>query len=396
MVHDRTGVLSVLTQDLSIKKIISAAAKACLALFIALFVFGCLVKKPVLESELTRMAIEGAKNLLYQKSFDYNYEFQTIQVRARFRGQCLLGQGEIVEGTWRFAADTVKTELVGLYSIQYEKKDLGWEVHSRGEETSILVQIERALSLGRFEYVKTEGDKYLFYFKPNVLFLDPSMKKKITGEITISKKNHLATGIRASSTDSMIYWRMQLSRFNQPLTIDPPRWSTKKYRLTTDKDNLEKIRQRLDLCHIKHSLNLVADEAYLEVSEAIDKSLLADILACGEFGLYETASPEKNALISAALDRRIAGTEDIRKIEIKYDDSAHPYLAILFNKKILFSKPFALSLDRLVFAVKDRVDKPKNLDKIEVPIEMNYFEATIIKAKALSGSLKPIAISEAK
>jgi hypothetical protein len=294
-------------------------------------------------------------------------------------------------------ASTSCSEIVAPRSFQYEQKDHRWDLHNRGEESNILVQVERALKRDRFEFLETQAGCYVYGFKPNLVFLDPTMKKEIRAVIGISRRDHRPAYIHALSTDSSLFWNVELSQYNQTTVIDPPRPDRKKYRLVTGAAEDEiRIGQRLLLVQIKHSLGKEPEGLSIEVPEAIDKALLADLLAPGEFAIYDGTGLAHRTHVSPALDKMITDGATVRNVKIEFDNRGQSYLKLTFNMKHSFTQSIALALDRKILAVKDFVDRPQNVDKLDVPIEMDYLTALIAAAKITSGPIKPLTIGEAQ
>jgi len=358
---------------------------------------GCLPTRTTIKPDYERIVRESVANLSRQRSFAYTCRFRTATTEAEFHGHCLVGRAEHVRGLWKYPRDTVATEIVALRSIQYEKKDGDWELHNRGEESNILVQIERTLKRDRFEFLEISAGCYIYSFKPNLVFLDPMMKKEIRAIIGISRQNHLPSHIHAMSTDSSLFWDVEIRQYNKALVIDPPRPDKKKYRLMTLalEDEL-RIGQRLLLVKIDHALTKGPNGFNVEVPLAIDKPLLADLLAPGEFAIYDGTGLSKETKVSPALDKKIAGGETVRKVTIEFDKRGQAHLKLAFNVKHSFTTLVALVLDRKILAVKDFVDRPGNVDKLDILIEMDYPTVLIAAAKITSGPIKPLTIGEAQ
>ncbi len=357
---------------------------------------GCFPARPVVKADPNKIIVEGLANFYRQKSFAYNYQMKNPQTSVEFNGQCLVNRAELVKALWKFEKDTIQTEIIGLYSSQYEKKDGRWETHSRGEESNILVQIERTLKRNKFEFLGKEGKNYLYVFQPNLPFLDPTLKKKIAGKISLNRKTHLPQMISAVSEDSLIFWQVKLSNFNKPFTITAPNTDKKMFLLIIEPGEEEIVRKRLTLFGFDYTLTQGTNGFNLEIPEAVDKPLLIDLLAFGEFGIYDGAGLAKGALVSPTLDKKLINYDDIKKVAIDYDRYSRLHMTIHLKKASNFHGPFVLGMDRKIFATQKDIDKPVKLNKMVIPMEMDYISASIIAIKISSGPLKPLTISEVK
>ncbi len=357
----------------------------------------CHPLRPVTRPDFNKIVYEGIGKLSYQKSFSYECRLRTPQVEAEFNGECLVGQAESVRSIWRYPAETLATEIIALYNTQYEKKDGNWEPHSRGEESNILVQIERVLKRDQFEFLRSEADRYLYNFKPNLPHLDPLMKKQFISILAIDHRTYLPTYIYAISTDSSVSWQVKLDKFNHPFTINQPVPNTKKYLLLTDslKDEI-RIKTRLSLMQIIHTLNHTARGLVLDVPEVISKSLLLEILAPGQAGVYTIDESLKDAAGQVVPDKKILSSDDIKNVSVKFNDYSEPYIQLTLYKKHKIPGPVVLVIDKKIYARKDNIDRSKNLDRLNFPIKMEYLQALIISAQILSGQISPLIISEVK
>jgi hypothetical protein len=164
-------------------------------------------------------------NLKKLHSFEFSLTMistGTPEVNGNFRGTVFLPDTEERNGYWQTIDGRVSLHMKARGETEYSREDSLWTIHTRGEETGFLIQLERALSLDSFR-TPAKKDKYLSVtFVPSLPFLDPTQTRRLTGTIRIRKDRMLPEEITARSPDSSVYWQVRLGSFDQAEPIAFP------------------------------------------------------------------------------------------------------------------------------------------------------------------------------
>ncbi|MDH5684124.1 MAG: hypothetical protein OEZ20_06650, partial [candidate division WOR-3 bacterium] len=137
---------------------------------------GCTSKviKPIIPAELPPNEIPkfAFTQLEKQLSFRFRLYFKTdtpALLEAEFEGSVILPNQEERTGIWNRLDEKTSIHIKGIGDFQYEKTDGKWEIHPRGEESNILIQIERILLHSQFELKAKDSKQMVFTFKPNLI-----------------------------------------------------------------------------------------------------------------------------------------------------------------------------------------------------------------------------------
>ncbi len=180
------------------------------------------IPKEIPPNEIPKFTFQQLKN---QKSFQFHLNFKTdtpALIEAEFKGRVILPDQEERIGLWNRLGEKVAVDLKGIGDFQYEKKEGKWEIHPRGEESNILIQIERILVFSEFELKSKDSRQMVFNFKPNLIFLDPTQSKRMNGLLTINNSNLLPINITVSDSARTAFWEIRFSNFNRQNKISLP------------------------------------------------------------------------------------------------------------------------------------------------------------------------------
>ena len=173
------------------------------------------IPKDLPPNEIPRLSFNQLKN---QKSFRFNLHFKTdipALVEAEFEGSVVLPNQEERTGTWQQMGEKVTTQIKGVGDFQHELKEGKWEIHPRGEESNILIEIERILTFSQFEFISKDSRQMVFTFKPNLVFLDPTRTKPMNGVLFIQSSSLLPERIRVSDSAKTTFWGIQFNDYNR-------------------------------------------------------------------------------------------------------------------------------------------------------------------------------------
>ncbi len=297
-------------------------------------------------------------------------------------------------GLWQYwdSLKGIEFEYVGIQNLEWSKKGNKWEKSSRGEESNLFLQIKRTLEFGRFEY--KGGDKYYHYFfKPNVPFLAPERWKEMVGYMDISKQNLLPRIIWAGLPDSSVFWRVEITNFNQNFSIAPPETKVKEYEVlfdTTIKINsmIDMLKRRLNLINAKYKIGKKGKSITLKIPSYYRLEDIKEMLRPGELivygvtedkleaerALYLQSEPQKPVYITG----QIFDSKDVKDCALKFDNMNRPFLVIFLKKDITFPEIIAFEIDSVIYGI-TRLDFPQTLSKITIYADTTYFQMNLLK-----------------
>lgn len=199
----------------------------CISLIIIFLSCTSKVIKPTIPKDLPPKEIPkfSFNQLKNQKSFEFNLHFKTdtpAQLEAEFDGSVILPNQEERIGTWHRMAEKTSIHIKGNGNSQYEKKAGKWEIHPRGEESNILIQIERIMLFSKFELKSRDSRQTIFSFKPNLIFLDPTLTKPMKGILIINSSSLLPEKIQVSDSLRAAFWEIRLFNYNRKSKISFP------------------------------------------------------------------------------------------------------------------------------------------------------------------------------
>lgn len=213
----RTGLVPVHLFSILLIGLIIIVLSSCTAKIIR-----PVIPKEIPPNEIPKFTFNQLKR---QKSFQFHLNFKTdipALIEAEFKGRVILPDREERTGFWNRLNEKVAVQLKGIGDFQYEKKDGIWEIHPRGEESNILIQIERILLFSEFELKAQNSQQMVFNFKPNLIFLDPTQSKRMNGLLTINNSNLLPIKITVSDSARTAFWEIQFFNFNRQNKISLP------------------------------------------------------------------------------------------------------------------------------------------------------------------------------
>uniref|UniRef100_A0A7C6A7Y2 Uncharacterized protein n=1 Tax=candidate division WOR-3 bacterium TaxID=2052148 RepID=A0A7C6A7Y2_UNCW3 len=180
------------------------------------------IPKDIAPAEIPKFAFTQLKN---QKSFQFYLRFKTdfpTLTEAEFKGKVVLPDQEERTGVWHRSGEKFLERIKGIGNFQYEGKNDKWEIHPRGEESNILIPIERILLFSEFELKSKDSRALVFTFQPNLIFLDPTQSKRMNGLLTINSSHLLPLRIAVSDSAKTAFWEIQFFNFNRQNKISFP------------------------------------------------------------------------------------------------------------------------------------------------------------------------------
>lgn len=379
-------------------------------LFFALAFLSCaphLVKPTLKPEEIPGFAF---KNLKRQRSFAFEYRLEQkepIAVSQSAAGIYILPDQEEVQGRWTYGdGSSLAFHLVGLGDREYEKTDQGWEANSRGEETDLLVQVERALALGKLNPTSEKPD-WEFEFKPNVPFLDPTFSKKIVGRLVVNK-NYLPKRIAAWDENRTVFWQVDFKDYNQPERVNLPFVKQMRVLVATggSREAVERIKQRFLTFGLEAKVSLQGSTVELTLAENIKEEQLQRLLARGEFQIarvrwleFQPAAETTGTTFDGrpvAVESPELSNLDLSGARVSYDPLGRPVVELILNpageKKFLefaknnISNHYGIIIDGTIWAINyiDKIPTSAIISLVELP---TYTDARMIEALINSGVL---------
>ncbi len=209
----------------------------CFCLIMIVLLVGCArrgpISRPDQEVKKTEaFARESLLKLESQSSFKFRLKFERkgglVDLEGSFEGSYLFPDTRSVNGYWSFAGKKEELKVItsGDQQFRFDPETGTWVEEATSDEIDPLVQLERTVALGNFEYIGKDriGGRQArkFSFEPVLAFLDPRMEKDLKGRMWVGEKAGLPVKVRVESKDKKIFWNMSLFDYNSPLTIEPP------------------------------------------------------------------------------------------------------------------------------------------------------------------------------
>lgn len=331
-------------------------------------------------------------NFSQQRSFSYRYSMHTSYVDAHGEGECVIDRGEVVQGVWEQEGQKTSFEYIGLHDREYSKIGNTWESASRGEQSDILVQIERLLQFDEFEYQGVNG-AYLYHFKANIPFLAPGRWKEMVGVIEMAKKTYLPVHIWAGLPDSSVSWTIQLDDYNKKKDISSPCIPWQTFHVAGDGNNLgQGIKKRLRALDIDARWSKDTEGYRLEVPEFYTREDIESYLVNHQITAYRIARDKEQAIMIAYLrDKKdvalycaetLFTQTDIKNVSIKFDPAYRPLIFLKLKTKKYLPAEIAIAVDGKIQDVVI-LDKDKKINTLQVYTDMRYFELQLIKASII-------------
>lgn len=316
----------------------------------------------------------------------------TSYVDAHGEGECVIDRGEVVQGVWEQEGQKTSFEYIGLHDREYSKIGNTWESASRGEQSDILVQIERLLQFDEFEYQGVNG-AYLYHFKANIPFLAPGRWKEMVGVIEMAKKTYLPVHIWAGLPDSSVSWTIQLDDYNKKKDISSPCIPWQTFHVAGDGNNLgQGIKKRLRALDIDARWSKDTEGYRLEVPEFYTREDIESYLVNHQITAYRIARDKEQAIMIAYLrDKKdvalycaetLFTQTDIKNVSIKFDPAYRPLIFLKLKTKKYLPAEIAIAVDGKIQDVVI-LDKDKKINTLQVYTDMRYFELQLIKASII-------------
>lgn len=355
---------------------------------------------PTVSTEIQHPVEIGLDRLKNQRSFRFEWRIQRPGVRGEFRGVYHYPDQIGMKGSWNFSEIKEKGEWVASGDEQFEwdpeKKE--WQTLPRGEETDPLLQMFRILT-GEFDWLREDrfkGRKTPVYgFLSSVPFLDPTMEKRLRGEIGLDPKTSLPNRVEIFEegvSDSKLGWELLLFDYNEPFAIEIP---TSRYQLVLEgnmkgvREVLEARMERGDFRDVEFQVERERMKVGFRTSGNPEKAV-ENLIAPGSLRIHLAQFPEEpvsNFVGASPLSRGFNPTriplpyeyqtkygegallvferEDVTKplilqellltekevenVEVIFDELSRPFLRLLFTR---------VGVERITRGIQNRVNRP--------------------------------------
>lgn len=363
----------------------------CATVLSLLFSLGCVTYTKYIPDPRTDIEL-WIKNFEQQISLSYDYEMSVGSVRVQAAGDCVIGEGEKLEGEWERDGIAQTFEYVGLGDIEYARKGKEWEKSSRGEQSDVFIQIKRILTFDKFEY--TGFDKGFWYrFKANVPFLAPERRKEMVGLIKVSSKNFLPEFIWTGLPDSSVYWTARIFKYNTQKRVRPPVREYHIYDVVLSTQSVDyehkRLNRRLDLIDVEHRLTRTAQGLQLRLPIQYRVEDVERMLRPGGVVVYSVAQEGQDVSrvgylrddmdAPVLLGDTLLTESDISDAVIKYDRRSAAYMAVKLRRRVSMPSMVAFEVDSTLIATV-ALDTVQKLDRIEVYPDMQYRDMKILRS----------------
>ena len=355
-----------------------------------IFLFNC-ARHVLYIPDPERDIDKWVQNFLQQRSFRYHYTMQTQSVYSEAEGDCVIGRGEHVYGSWHYEDEELSFEYVGIGDVEYRKEHGMWTESPRGEESDILTQIERILEFDAFEFM-TSDKRYTYHFKANIPFLAPGRRKEMIGIIKVSNRNFLPEMIWAGLPDSSVYWKIVFYNYNKRKHIKAPVRVWRNYALVGAYSHVKTIKRRFELLDIDYQIKKDGDDVLLSVPHYLTNEDIEIALSTSVLSVYDVAEDKENATrvgyledngnVPIFLGNKLLDRDDIKNAKIKFDEVARSYIEFSLHKKQDFPSEIAFEVDSVVHGTV-RLDTTKKIDRIKLYTDMRYYNMQLLRASLL-------------
>lgn len=369
------------------------------------------IPKDIPPNEIPKFCFQQLKN---QKSFCFNLCFKTdtpAPFEAKFKGIVILPNQEERIGNWQRLGEKVFTHIKGIGDFQYEKHEAGWEIHPRGEESNILIQLERILLFSEFE-CEFKGLKQIsFSFKPNLIFLDPAQSKPMKGLLIIDRVNLLPLKIIVSDSARTTFWEIRFFGYNRKNKITQPFIPKVNIQLISESKLDDKTKtvlldrfQRLGFqARIKAFSSKPRPTLEIQLEKDIPEVQLKLIVSQGLIKIYSGEWLEAKTIISdtelkyfqfkpAKLRKLIFTNQDIERAEANLTQGPEPILELYLKTQWKLERKeellFLLFNDEIIGYTK--VSQNQLIDKLQFKEIGDLIKTTTFAAIINSGVIKPV------
>ena len=162
--------------------------------------------------------VEAWRRLESLGSFRFHIQYRTsgpLALGADMQGIWEAPDREAWGGTWWRGSDRLRTALVGVGDVQYERGPDGWTRSPRGVETRVLEQARQVLRVKRLDYKGETGGIYRYEFQPWLSLLDPARQKTFAGVLRIDRRTGLPLDIRCTESLGRAEWSLRFGRFDR-------------------------------------------------------------------------------------------------------------------------------------------------------------------------------------
>ncbi len=363
------------------------------------------------------------KNLKNQSSFNYKYQFKSDlphNISGVFNGSVILPDQEQRQGILirEKKKNSIKIKARREYQYEISKKAKQWQIIPRGEESNILISIDRTIMDANFQLISENKESYTYKFIPNLSFLDPTFTRKFSAFLTVNKKTILPEKIIAQDSPKKILWQIEFSSYNKVKRIKLPFHPTTKIILSAQQklgkretsSIIETLKRRLELAGENFRLsNKIKDNSSLFIVDlelwqlSSDNKLIQNLLVSpGQIKVYPVIETTLNS-------EPLLGNTDINEFMIKTLEP-YPMMEISLNSvglkkmneylNLPDSQPaFQFFLDTIRLGT-FRIDKSNFSSKLNIQIYTNKNEImstiAIIKGGTLGIPLKILSIEGGK
>lgn len=176
-------------------------------------------------------------------------------------------QGTLIRGKKK-----TKIKIKARQDYQYEIYKKKWQIIPSGEESDIMISLDRTITDAKFQLTNESKESYTYRFIPHLSFLDPTFTRKFVATLTINKKTLLPKNIIAQDSSRNILWQLEFFNYNKVKRIDFPFDPTTRIILTSEK-KLSKTETNSILEILKKRLE-IAGESFRCFSKVKDNATL--------------------------------------------------------------------------------------------------------------------------
>lgn len=354
---------------------------------------GILVRRRRLDlrvDEIPGFALDGLTRL---RSFRFSYRLwrqEPPRVELQFEGVCVLPAQEERRGYQWFDSGSTQVWLMGFDDIEYELRDQRWSIHPRGEETELLTQLRRVMRLGGFELIEETPTRFIFSFRPNLAFLDPTFEKELWGVMEVGRPDLLPSRIEAQDSAGTIGLVVELWGYNRAHRLKPPIPTRTLISLAYGELSADSIRVLGELVskrfeQLGFSIRFEPETRTLIVNGPISQARVESLLSLGEPRLYRVG-PNRSLLA------QLCGPEGVGRARVGFDPWQRPFIRVNLTpigaralKDLAPGELWALTIDGEVLTT--RLDSSGEVRSISWSNGFSYWDFERIAAIINSGPL---------
>jgi len=371
------------------------------------------VIKPVVPKDIPPQEIPGFafSQLRNQKSFRFHLRFKTdtpALIEAEFKGNVVLPNQEERTGVWSRLGEKVTTHIKGIGDFQYERKDGKWERHPRGEESNILMQIERILLFSESELKSRKSRELVFGLKPNLVFLDPTQSKSMSGLLVINHSSRLPLKIQVFDSARTAFWEIRFYDYNRVRKLTSPFIPKIRIQLVAESKIAAKVKtqliDRFQQIGRRIKIKALGNKIELQLEQAITETQLNLLISQGRVEIYTGDWLEPKNSVSdtgqikyfqfrpVRLNQLILNNQAVERAEANSSQGPEPILELYLKAQ---SRVKLEGQNKLLFLIFDdeiigyaQVQQNELIDRLQFKEVGDILKVTTIAAIINSGMIK--------